>query len=403
MRSTKTLQSLIITAIALVCLAPLTSLVIPIPRTALHGVETSYKLPHWSLKGFLKGAVQSKTDQWATRSHPLWAWSVRAANQLTYSLFDEVSLDYRTSVQGGNEGYLWQPMYLRSINRIQPAPRRVIKRAFSDLRALQDFLGPRGIPLVAVINPNLLALYPELLPSQYIAVQPRESSYEAAQKAIAASQPRVIDAFQLLKSKQSAFPFRFFEPTGSHWNDVGSCLAVREVAAELSRGWNEQIPAPLCEQYRLEMPPRRTELDLIEIANLLQPQKLYRPAPYLTEHPTPTLRKPRKILLIGTSFLFGLEKQLLKHGMADSTTLLFYFRQSRRNGEGNFRSFQGKSLTAEQILSYDAIIVDANVAGPGILGYGFLAHARSAFGLQAPAGERRKKQAAPAQASGAPQ
>lgn len=403
MRSGNTIQGIIITAIAVVCLAPLASLILPIPRTSLHGVETSYRLPTWSLKGFLKGAVQSRTDQWATRSHPLWAWSVRTVNQATYSLFGEVSLDYRTSVQGGNEGYLWQPMYLRSFNRVKPPPRRVIKKAFRDLKALQDFLAPRGIPLIAVINPNLLALYPELLPSKYVAVQPRESSYEASQKAIAASRPRVIDAFQLLQSKQGAFPFRFFEPTGSHWNDVGSCLAVREVAAELSRGWSEQIPAPLCEQYRLEMPPRGAELDLVEIANLLQPQKLYRPAPYLTQHPKPALGKPRKILLIGTSFLFGLERQLLKHGMADSTTLLFYFRQSRRNGEGNFRGFKSKSLSAEEILSYDAIIVDANVAGPGILGYGFLAHARTAFGIQAPEGERRKKKVAPAQATGAPQ
>lgn len=391
MQKAKTIQGIVIAAIAAICLAPLASLIVPIPRTALHGVEMKYQLPAWSLGGFEKGAVQSKTDQWATRSHPLWAWSVKAMNQLTYSLFGEVSLDYRTSVQGGNEGYLWQPMYLRSFNRVKAPPRRVIKSAFSDLRALQDFLGPRGIPLVAVINPNLLALYPELLPEKYIAVQPRESSYEAAQKAIAASQPRIIDAFQILKARQAEFPFRFFEPTGSHWNDVGSCLAAREVASELSRSWSEEIPPPLCEQYRLEMPPKGPELDLIEIANLLEPEKLYRAAPYLTDHPRPTLRKPRKVLLIGTSFLFGLERQLLQHGIADSTTLLFYFRQSRQSGQGNFRAYKSKSLSAQEILSYDAIIVDANVAGPGILGYGFLSYARSALGVSAPKREERRR------------
>ncbi len=391
MRSGKTTQSIVIAAVAAVCLAPLTSLILPIPRTALHGVETSYRLPTWSLSSFLKGTVQSKTDQWATRSHPLWAWSVKAMNQLTYSLFGEVSLDYRTSVQGGKEGYLWQPMYLRSFNRVKPPPRRVIKKAFSDLKVLQDFLGPRGIPLIAVINPNLLALYPELLPSKYVAVQPRESSYEASQKAIVASQSRVIDAFQLLKARQAVFPFRFFEPTGSHWNDIGSCLAAREVASELSRGWSEEIPAPLCEQYRLEMPPKGPELDLVEIANLLEPENLYRAAPYLTDHPRPTLRKPRKILLIGTSFLFGLERQLLQHGIADSTTLLFYFRQSRQSGQGNFRAYKSKSLSAQEILSYDAIIVDANVAGPGILGYGFLSHARSVLGVAAPKGDGQRR------------
>lgn len=384
MRSAKILQGVVVGVIAAICLTPIANLVLPLPRTTLHGVEMNYRLPTWSLKGFLKGAVQSKADKWATRSHCLWAWSVKAMNQLTYSISGEVSLDYRTSVQGGNDGYLWQPMYLRSFNRVKPPPRRVIKATFRDLKALQDLLGPRGIPLIAVINPNLLELYPELLPEKYKAVRPNESSYEASQKAIAVSSARVTDTFQLLRAKQSEFPFRFFEPTGSHWNDVGSCLAAREVAAQLSLGWNEQIPPLLCEQYRLENTPRATELDLIEIANLLRPEKLYRAAPYLTEHPRPVLKKPRKILLIGTSFLFGLERQLLQHGIADSTTLLFYFRQSRKNGTGNFRGFSRKSLTAEEILSYDAIIVDANVAGPGILGYGFLSHARSALGIAAP-------------------
>jgi hypothetical protein len=139
------------------------------------------------------------------------------------------------------------------------------------------------------------------------------------------------------------------------------------------------------------MPPKGPELDLVEIANLLEPEKLYRAAPYLTNHPHPTLRKPRKILMIGTSFLFGLERQLLQHGIADSTTLLFYFRQSRQSGQGNFRAYKSKSLSAQEILSYDAIIVDANVAGPGILGYGFLSHARSALGVSAPKREERRR------------
>lgn len=393
MKMARTIQAAVIGTIAAVCLTPIASTVLPLPRAKLHGVEMSYHLPRWSLPAFQKGSLQAKTDQWATRSHPLWAWSVRAVNQLTYSLFGEVSLDYRTSVQGGNDGYLWQPMYARAFNRLKPPPRGVIKEAFSGLKQLQDHLASRNIPVIAVINPNLIGLYPELLPEKYKAVKPRESSYEVAQKEIARSKARVIDANQLLKAKQPQFPFRFFEPTGSHWNDVGSCLAAREVARELAEAWGEEIPAPRCEQNNLEYPPHGTELDLVEIANLLWPESLYRPAPYLTEHPRPTHRKPRKVLLIGTSFLFGLEKQLLKHGIADSTTLLFYFRQSRRNGDGGFGRFDKKKLSAEEILSYDAIIVDANSAGPGVLGFGFLPFARAAFKLEDPeqkSGQRRQ-------------
>jgi len=124
----------------------------------------------------------------------------------------------------------------------------------------------------------------------------------------------------------------------------------------------------------MEMPPREPETDLLDIANLLLPERLMRPAPYLDAHPQANFSKPKKILLIGTSFLFALERLLLEHGIARDTDLLFYFRQQRHNGKAPFFSFNKGKLTKEVLLSYDAVIVDANVAGPGIMGYGALSY-----------------------------
>ncbi len=381
MRAAVFWRSLVIVSIAALTTVPLASSVVSIPRTSLHGVQESYQLPQWSLAAARSGQFQEKVEEWALRGHPGWGWSVRLLNEIVYSLVGEISLDYRTSVQGGNEGYLWQPMYARAFNRVKPAPRRVIRETFRQLQRVQHSLASQGVPLIAVINPNLIMLYPELLPEKYKAVKPRESSYEVALQAIDELKPSVINAHQLLASKQPLFPFRFFQPTGSHWNDVGSCIAAREVASKLAAAWGEEIPPPQCEKFSMELPPRAPELDLVEIANLLRPSRLYREAPYLTEHPRPSLKKPRKVLLIGTSFLFGLEKQLLAHGIASSTTLLFYFRQTRPNGEGAFRGFDRKRLSREELLSYDAIILDVNAAGPGVLGYGFLPFASSILGV----------------------
>jgi len=382
-RSRHPLQCAVIALIAVCSLIPLVSLVLPLPRTTLHGVEANYSFPRFTLAAATKGSFQGRADVWALRSHPLWGWSVRITNQLTYSLLGEVSLDYKTSVQGGNEGFLWQPMYLRAFNRTKPPPRKKIKETFRELKQLQDFLLAKGIPLVAVINPNLITLYPELLPERYKAVNDRESSYDVSLRAISESKPLVLDAFRLLRDKQGTFPFRFFEPTGSHWNDVGSCLTAQEVARSLELSWREGLAELPCEKYSMESPPRPAELDLVEIANLLTPEDVFKPAPYLSEHASNSKKKRRKVLLIGTSFLFGLEHQLLTHGIADSTTLLFYFRQTRTDGKGSFHPFDRKKLAAEEILSYDAVVIDANVAGPGILGYGFLSFARQRFGLPA--------------------
>jgi len=365
----------------LVLLLPLLSLFVPFPRATLNGVKMSYPAPPFSMRGVKSGKYQRKIDEWATRGHPLWAWSVLGLNEVVYRLTGEISLDYRTSVQGGNEGYLWQPMYLRSFNRSKKPPTKIIEATFKSFERVQRFFASKNIPLIGVINPNLIALYPELLPEKYKGVRKNRSSYDIAQREIKARGLDIIDTYALLNEKKATFPIRFFEPTGSHWNDVGSCFAVREVGRKLGQAWGETIPEPRCEEYTLENPPRGPERDLVEVANLLHPERLYRPAPYLTSIAEAKLRKPRKILLVGTSFLFGLEQQLRRHKMADSTTLLFYFKRIRRDGRGGFRPFDLMKLTQETLLSYDAIILDVNVAGPGVLGYGFLPHVTKTFDL----------------------
>jgi hypothetical protein len=361
-----------IAVIASLMAVPLISSVFPVPGTPLKGINTSYHLPKWSLAQFRQNKLQPRIEVWASRAQPLWSWSIKVMNQLVYSTTGEISLDYGTSVQGGNDGYLWQPMYLRSITRKQAPPRKKIVSTFKALKKAQDLLAQHRIPLVAVINPNLLALYPELLPTKYQSPSLPESSYAIAQEAIARYQPAVINTYELLKAEAGRYPFRFFEPTGSHWNDIGSCIAARAVSIALADGWGEPPPSLHCESHHMELPPREPEMDLLEITNLLLPERLLRPAPYLNDHPQARFKEPKRILLVGTSFLFALEHQLLKHTIADSTQLLFYFRQQRRNGKGHFANFDKRSLTKEELLSFDAVIVDANVAGPGIMGYGFL-------------------------------
>jgi hypothetical protein len=372
MKSSITLQKVTVGAIALLLLLPLLSLIIPIPATRLEGIDTGVTAPKWSRKEARKGKYQERWTNWALKNHPLWSWSVKATNEIVFRLTGELSLDYGTSIQGGRDGYLWQPMYLRSFNRALPVDPKEYAARFKKLKIAEKRLAEHGIPLIFVINPNILMLYPEILPEKYQAIRPEKNGYELAQRYIERYKPTVVDAFGYLKDVQPQFPIKFFEPTGSHWNDIGSCLAARKVGETLARAWKEQIPDPQCENYSMVYPPHAHELDLIKIANLLQPNELYRPAPYVSNVPKAGLKKPRRVLLVGTSFLFGLEKQLLKRSVASSTTLLFYNRQLRRDGKGPFRTLDKKKVTKETILSYDAIIVDGNVANPIGMGYGFV-------------------------------
>ena len=331
-----------------------------------------YSHPKWKWKSVKRGKYQSAWEVWATRDHPLWSWSIALTNELVYRVTGELSLDYVTSIQGGKDNYLWQPMYLKSFNGTRKPEENKISETFSHLAKAQRLLAKHNVPLIAVINPNVIHLYPEVIPDKYKAVLPGKKDYDISREEIEKSGADVVDAFKYLQDVQPQYPIKFFEPTGSHWNDIATCLAVKALSPRLASAWKEEISEPHCDRYSFETPPRAAELDLVAIANLLYPGSLARPAPYVTTPVEVTFKRPRKILLVGTSFLFGLEKELLRRKIADSTTLLFYFRQLRRDGKGGFHGLDRRKVTKEFLLSYDAIIVDANVSGPGSMGRGLL-------------------------------
>ena len=331
-----------------------------------------YSHPKWSWKAVKKGKYQKGWEVWSTRDNPVWSWSIALTNELVYRLTGELSLDYVTSIQGGNAGHFWQPMYLKSFNGTRKPHGAQIYQTFEQLARAQKLLAEHNIPLIALINPNVLQLYPELIPDKYKAIQPGPKDYDIALEAIQTHKPEVVDTFAYLKEAQPHYPITFFEPTGSHWNDVASCLAVKALSSKLASSWNEALPDPRCENYSMEYPPRPADTDLIAIANLLFPKAVLRPAPYVQSPIPASLRKSRKFLLVGTSFLFAIEKELLRRKIADSTTLLFYFKQARKDGQGNFYGFDRRKITKEYLLQYDAIIVDANVSAPGSMGRGSL-------------------------------
>lgn len=274
-------------------------------------------------------------------------------------------------------------MYLKAFNRSLPLNRREYEDGFKELRAAQEILAGHGIPLIFILNPNVLMLYPEVLPEKYKARREGSNGYDWALELIKNHSIVAVDTYSYLREAQPRFPIRFFEPTGSHWNEIGSCLAVEKVGELLSRSWNEPLPNPECHAYEMRFPPAPAELDLVKIANLLRPRDTFQPGAYLKSFPVASLEKPRRVLLVGTSFLFGLERQLLRRKIAKSTTLLFYYRQIRRNGKGPFKELDRTKITREVLLSYDAIIVDANVSNPVGVGYGFLKTVRRLFSEKA--------------------
>lgn len=366
-----------------------------VPKTGLHGVAIPATYPRISKKGFISEGYQKRMTDYLMKGSTLWPWMVKINNQLFYSIFNQISAHQNGSIICANDGTFFQPMYLTAFNREKPFNEAKLGGIPADVKKLQDIFKAKGVPLVVLISPNRIALEPHLVPESRIDPTrlTRINSYDVLPERFKTLGVNYVDMYDyFLKQSNPGFidingenaKLPVFLPTASHWNEVGSCLAVNEVFKKINsvKGINSQHIA--CEDYEMINPPNDADLDLLEIGNLLFPER--------TIIPGPVVRKPisiennskkPKILLIGTSFLFAIQKQLEKAELVEEAPLLFYYRQKRNNSSQRFHNIRKnkKNFWEEYLLSFDAIILETNQASIGKVGHGFVKEALNYYQL----------------------
>ncbi|NLF25178.1 MAG: hypothetical protein GX589_05905 [Deltaproteobacteria bacterium] len=349
----------------------------PFPKaTVPHGLHPPPSKPRFTWQGFFNERFQRKFEGWFSKGNGLWGHFVRASNQINYSLFNQVSTHYSSTILAGNKGYFFQPMYLPSFNRIKQKRHRNFVKPVRTLRRFQDLLAERGKTVVSLISTNMLALYPDVVPSYY--TDPtrlsRKNVYEIIRPLYDEYGINYVDGHEQLSALVPSADLRFFEPTASHWNSVGSCLVTSRLVDRIAELMGKKLVNFACEPYILSYPPRGWDLDLVRIANLVFPERTYVPAPYVEPR---TLAsggeyKP-KILFVGSSFLFAVLTHLEKHEVTDHFTYYFYYRQVRDSEHRRFRTLRRDKINWERdIFSHDVIVFERNMASIHDMGFSFV-------------------------------
>ncbi len=346
-------------------------------KTHKYGISIDYNklsILKTALNKFQSGAYQKISDDYLTRGSALWDWMVRINNQIAYSIFNQSTLGYSKEVFLGKEKQLMQPMYLDSFNRQKTAKYKLLKKRAKAIKKLQTLLKERNIPLLVSISPNVLELYPELVPDAFLDESrlSRKNSYEITKKLLQKRKVNLIDHQEILSSLKNQFNFRFFEKSGSHWNNVASCIATNNLLQKINELTHKNVKFIPCAPITFE-PPHKAEQDLLDIENLLFP-KLEKEAPYVPAPEKMYDTPPLRILFIGSSFNFAIQEHLYKRNIAD-TKLYFYYRQLR-DGKGVMHPLNFKKLDWENdILKNDIIILESRLSALGAVGHAFPSHA----------------------------
>ena len=365
---------------AFLCFPILNDIRPTISERAPHGMPMARPAPPLTKASFMSRSWQRGVEPRAKRSSGLWYPLTLLANEIYSRGFGQISAFNSGSVRLGNDNHLFQTAHLSSLNHRPPKNMRKLAQRTSDIKELQDRLKAHGTTLLIVVTPNMATLYPELIPSGYIDPSRalRKHPYEAVENAFNEKGIAYVDTVDVLRDARSQYPFRLFAPSASHWNDVASCLALEAINSKLKELHGASFRQFSCDEYTVEPEPRSKDRDLLEIANVLVPNRLTSPTPYVhIKYLEPEPTKQPSTLLVGTSYLFALSEHLHSWNLAASHKLYFYFRKWRHGGETSFQPLSSKKLDWDEIFSNQIIIVNVGVGNPVTIGYGFIEAALS--------------------------
>ena len=170
----------------------------------------------------------------------------------------------------------------------------------------------------------------------------------------------VVDTHPLFLEKRKSQPWPLFGRDGTHWNELGAGYATAAIFDRL-REMRGQGPRLSVRDVVVDRNPG-DDGDIGDLLNL--PVRLRPRSP----HPVFALEadgRPPTLLIVGTSFNWGMLAAMSRAAIIDRLTFIFYFNRVARYEGGTLRDMDKISRDAvfpQAFASADVMIVEMNEA-----------------------------------------
>ena len=335
----------------------------------LSGVTRPEPAP-WTFEAFLKGETQSAASANAGRSSPVFPISVRAKNQMLYSL---LGVSGAANFEIGPGGQLFGSAYLEEFcARGASADSAHVDAWAQKIAAISLRANELGKGFVYLFSPSKAAHAPEYIPRNRRC--PALGADRAQQKlapyrdALAARGVPFLDAAGLLREASAIYPIDLFPRGGIHWNLLGAGLALRE-ASRLLAAEPSGSPIGAYEfDWREEDEAKGVDRDLLDLLNLFWPDAHYPTAAIFRAGPSASCARPPKLLLVGDSFLREIIVAASQAPCAPIVEHWFY----ARNDEGGagllrYRTQPGEIGNGERLVADLALLPQSFADADAIL------------------------------------
>lgn len=270
----------------------------------LSGVPKIEAAP-WTLPTFLSGETQRIVSMNLGRTSPVFPISVRAKNQLMYSLFRASGA---ANIAIGRQEQLFATGYIEEFCSRGGAPDGARLNTWADsVSKIAATAKAQGRGFVYVISPSKAAHAPQYLPiGRSCPVLIRNLSQDKLSPFRAALEQRgapYVDSARLLRQEKTNYPIDLFPRGGIHWNLLGAALTMREMTRIIETE-NGSSPIGNYEfDWREDDVAKGTDRDLLDLLNLFWPDDHYPTAAVSRRDGEATCPHKPRLLLVGDSFL----------------------------------------------------------------------------------------------------
>jgi len=320
----------------------------------LAGVAKPKPAP-WTLSDFLVGETQRAASINLGRMSPIFPISVRAKNQLIYSLFGGSAAP---GVVIGRHGQLFEQFYIDEYCRRDGGadPGRLSVWAHS-IGKIQDDVTRAGKSFVYVISPSKAARYAEDLPSSAPCAARATNMPDKLPPYLAAlrqANVRFVGGADLISIEQPKYPVALFPRGGTHWNSLAAGLTLKEILrlAPSSLGAFDFT-------WRLAPEPLGTDRDLADLMNLLRPDLDYPTTEIVSTIPPGGCVRPPRLLAMGGSFVHQLLAAAMLSSCPPEVDYWFFMRTEDNGVElGHFKRPPGETGNGQRVSAEPAALDD---------------------------------------------
>lgn len=342
----------------------------------LGGYETKIQFPDFNFLDFLEGKFQEQTAKYISQYIGLRSYFVRTDNQISVSVFGQLSPKTSPQVVIGKDKMLFERAYIRELNDKYDYDPLLLEKTAEDLLKLQNYLNKKDKAFLLLISPSKAELYSENIPKQFI-----KSKKELPERLNLFRQfldqrgVNYIDGPKYFANLKQDLKIPLFSHTGTHWTYYPTCLFLSKALQQIE----QQIPVKLinlnCGEPKLVSWPIGTDKDLLHLLNVWKTKKYLKNTNYSAssiKEDSDTVRP--NVLIVGTSFVWQLLKYIDKYNIFAKRDYFYYFNVNySKRGSVARGKIDKSNLNLKNILeNKDVVLIEINEINIDSLGYGFL-------------------------------